>query len=326
MQEDQAKNCCTPTRDNGSDETASKAAVTTSDKTRFTATGESSTSFYPQASVVIPAGKALVGTKNPIIRDDGEGRVQKKAVKSYRISATSISNATFARFVEETGYVTEAESIGWSFVFHSDVSTEVASTQGVVGTEWWRKVHGADWRQIHGPNTKDRWKPEHPVVQVSWNDAWEFARWCGARLPTEAEWEHAARGGLGDVRFPWGDKEPDDTDFMPCNIWQGRFPNQNTAADGWSGTAPADAYEPNAYGLYNLMGNVWEWTADPFLIKSLKKSVKQRMTMMRGFKLLKGGSYLCHQSYCYRYRIAARTGNSPDSSTSHQGFRVVWDI
>ena len=157
------------------------------------------------------------------------------------------------------------------------------------------------------------------------NDALVFARWCGGRLPTELEWEHAARGGLGDVRYPWGANEPEEANFLPCNIWQGRFPEKNTGADGWVGTAPVRAYQPNGYGLYNIIGNVWEWTADAYRVKSLKKRVRQKLDGMKGFKVLKGGSFLCHRSYCYRYRIAARTGNSPDTTTPHQGFRVAWD-
>ena len=157
------------------------------------------------------------------------------------MSATAITNATFARFVKETGYVTEAERFGWSFVFFSDVSDAIQETEGVVGTEWWRRVYGAIWRDVWGPGAKDEPQPDHPVVHVSWNDANAFARWCGGRLPTEAEWEHAARGGLGDVRFPWGDQEPDDNTFLPCNIWQGRFPDVNTSADGWTTTAPTQA-------------------------------------------------------------------------------------
>ena len=169
-------------------------------------------------------------------------------------------------------------------------------------------------------------RPDHPVVHVSWRDATAYARWIGGRLPSETEWEHAARGGLGDVPFPWGEAEPNDTDHFPCNIWQGQFPKTNTGADGHLDTAPAQSFAPNGYGLFNMVGNVWEWTAEPFRIRSQKKAARQRQAQMKGYKLTKGGSFLCHQSYCYRYRIAARTGNSPDSTTTHTGFRVVWDL
>jgi len=273
----------------------------------------------------IPGGTALVGTAQPQLPEDGEGPLRRKKVKPFRMSALTITNADFAAFVTATGYVTEAEQIGWSFVFFSDVPTEQQATQGVVGTEWWRVVDGATWTSPNGRGTEPA-APDHPVVQVSWNDAVAYARWCGARLPTEAEWEHAARGGLNDVRFPWGDAEPDDDHHTPCNIWQGRFPNHNTGLDGFSHTAPAQSFVPNGYGLFNMVGNVWEWTSEPFRVKSLKKSAMQKMANMKGHKLLKGGSYLCHRSYCYRYRIAARNGNTPDSATPHQGFRVVWDL
>ena len=224
------------------------------------------------------------------------------------------------------GCVTDAERFGWSFVFWSDVPENLPKTQAVEGVEWWRRVDGANWRNVNGPSVNSNaWFPHHPVVQVSWNDAKQFAQWAGGRLPTEAEWEHAARGGLADVRFPWGDDEPDDNSNFPCNVWQGEFPKENTGADGWVATAPAKSFEPNQFGLFNMVGNVWEWTSDAYRVKSLKKQVRQRLDTMRGFKVLKGGSFLCHRSYCYRYRIAARSGNSPDSTTTHQGFRIVWD-
>ena len=270
-------------------------------------------------------GASLLGTQNPQIPDDGEDPMRKTRIKPFRMGATSVTNAQFKAFVEATGYVTEAERFGWSFVFWAQVPESLGATQGVIDIEWWRRVDGANWCDINGPGTMaEHWHPDHPVVQASWNDARAYADWVGGRLPTEAEWEHAARGGMGDVRFPWGDQEPNDTDFQPCNIWQGRFPEVNTAKDGFAATAPAQFYAPNGYGLYNLVGNVWEWTAEAYRIKSLKKQVRQRLAGMKGYKLSKGGSFLCHKSYCYRYRIAARSGTSPDSATTHQGFRIVW--
>ncbi|WP_299027951.1 formylglycine-generating enzyme family protein [uncultured Sulfitobacter sp.] len=273
--------------------------------------------------VDIPGGTALIGTDQSLIAEDGEGPLRRVKVKPFVIGATTVTHAQFAKFVAATDYVTEAEKFGWSFVFWSDVPASIGDTQAVEHIQWWRKVEGANWREVHGPGTGAQ--DDHPVTQVSWNDATAFARWAGGRLPSEAEWEHAARGGLGDVAYPWGDTAPTDAGPYDCNIWQGRFPDTNTAADGYGGTAPAQSFAPNGYGLYNMVGNVWEWTAQPFRVKSLKKDVRQRLTAMSGFKLLKGGSFLCHHSYCHRYRIAARSGNSPDSTTPHQGFRVVWD-
>jgi len=141
---------------------------------------------------------------------------------------------------------------------------------------------------------------------------------------TAAEWEHAARGGLGDVPFPRGEKEPDDHAYHPCNIWQGQFPATNTCVDGHAATAPAQSFEPNGYGLYNMCGNVWEWTSGRLKITGRSTESKQHAKHYKGTKLLKGGSYLCHNSYCFRYRIAARTGSTPDSTTTHQGFRLVF--
>lgn len=304
------KGCCSPARGIGSEHKMVSAT--------------DGSGLYAGPIVDIAGGPAFVGTAQPQIPDDGEGPLRRKKIKPFRISAVTVTNADFAAFVADTGYVTEAEKIGWSFVFFSDVPDTQQATQGVVGAEWWRLVDGATWVVPHGPGTAEI-VPDHPVVQVSWNDAVAYARWCGGRLPTEAEWEHAARGGLDDVRFPWGDTDPEDVGHTPCNIWQGVFPNHNTVRDGFSHTAPAKSFEPNGYGLFNMVGNVWEWTAQPFRVKSLKKSAARKRDAMKGYKLLKGGSYLCHRSYCYRYRIAARSGNSADSATPHQGFRVAWD-
>lgn len=277
-------------------------------------------------AVAIPGGRGLIGTKTPGIPDDGESPLRETKVKPFLIGATTVTNAQFATFIDATGYRTEAEDFGWSFVFWSDVSADIPDTLAVQNVEWWRRVEGATWRDINGPGTAGTaWHPDHPAVHISWNDAQAYAAWAGGRLPSEAEWEHAARGGQGDVPFPWGSAEPDDTTTFPCNIWQGDFPNHNTGADGHATTAPAQSFEPNAYGLYNMVGNVWEWTSDAYRVKSLKRQVKARLAAMPGFKLSKGGSFLCHRSYCYRYRIAARSGTSADSTSTHHGFRVVWD-
>jgi len=267
----------------------------------------------------------LLGADDPEIPEDEEGPVRKRKIKPFRIGETSVTNEQFARFVDETGYVTEADKLGWSYVFHLQVPKNNTDAKTVPGLGWWKAVKGACWKQVVGPGASEiGYLSDHPAVHISWHDANAFASWAGGRLPSEAEWEYTARGGLGDVRYPWGDEEPNDTNFTPCNIWQGRFPHENTAVDGYKWTAPAKSFEPNGYGLYNMSGNVWEWTSDIPRLKSLKRSAKLRMVGEKGWKLSKGGSFLCHRSYCFRYRIAARSTNSPDSSTSHLGFRVVW--
>lgn len=275
-------------------------------------------------AVFIPAATALVGTAAPVIPDDGESPLRQVRLGAFHIARATVTNAEFARFVAATGYVTEAERLGWSFVFWQQVPPQTGITAAYPEAAWWRRVDGACWSAPHGPGSEAAARPDHPVVQVSWNDARAYAAWVGGRLPSEAEWEHAARGGRGDVPFPWGMDAPDDSRFLPCNIWQGQFPHHNTAADGHVTTAPARSFAANGYGLFHMVGNVWEWTADPFRIRSLKPRAKARMAAAAGYRTLKGGSFLCHRSYCYRYRIAARTGTSPDSATMHQGFRVVW--
>jgi sulfatase modifying factor 1 len=276
----------------------------------------------PERLATIPGGRFTTGTDRPVFPQDGEGSRRRVDLKPFLIDPYAVTNAWFAEFVAATGYRTEAERFGWSLVFHGDQ----ASLPRVDRPAWWHRVEGACWRAPHGPASSA--PPGHPVVQVSWTDANAFAAWAGGRLPSEAEWECAAAGGLKNACYPWGDREPDDEDFLPCNIWQGSFPADNTAADGFAATAPVDAFAPNGFGLYNMAGNTWEWCADPFHVRSLARGTKERNEAARAqnLRLLKGGSHLCHRSYCHRYRIAARTGAASDGGTTHVGFRLVFDL
>jgi formylglycine-generating enzyme required for sulfatase activity len=283
----------------------------------------------PTANVVALEGEFLMGTRSTERqRRDGEDPVRKITLSPFYIEKTSVTNKQFAEFVDTTGYVTEAEQFGWSFVFHQFVSDEVAGTvdQAVTEVPWWWKVDGSYWRHPEGPGSSMDDRLDHPVVHASWNDAVAFATWSGKRLPTEAEWEFAARGGLEQAIYPWGDELTPGGQHM-CNVWQGDFPDVNTVEDGHAGTAPVTAFEPNGYGLYNVSGNVWEWCADWF---SRRHHVGGPRGNPKGpsvgqSKIAKGGSYLCHKSYCNRYRPSARTASTPDSSTGHMGFRLAMD-
>lgn len=277
--------------------------------------------------VWIEGGAALVGTDRPLLAIDGEGPARTVRLRPFGIDRHAVTNARFAAFVADTGYVTEAERFGWSFVFRAFLPPGLRATLPVAPeAPWWVRVDGAFWKQPEGPGSGLDGRQSHPVVHVSWTDARAFALWAGGRLPGEAEWEHAARGRRGGT-YPWGDREPDDRGFFPCNIWQGRFPENDLALDGHAGTAPVDAFEPNGFGLYNMVGNVWEWCEDPFRVRSLTRAAKVRNEAARRQeqRLMKGGSYLCHATYCHRYRIAARLGCPPDSATGHLGFRLAYD-
>ncbi|HEY3505655.1 MAG TPA: formylglycine-generating enzyme family protein [Actinocatenispora sp.] len=276
--------------------------------------------------VALPGGTFRMGTDDPEgFPDDAEGPVREVTVAPFRISATAVTNAQFGTFVKETGYRTEAEVFGWSYVFHLLVPPALRRTAppAPVAVPWWRAISGAYWRAPEGPGTDVSTTQNHPVVHVSHTDALAYCAWAGVRLPTEAEWEYAARGGLDQARFPWGD-ELTPRGQHRCNVWQGDFPGRNTAEDGYVGTAPVKSFRPNGFGLYNVAGNVWEWCADWFGTDHLALPSTDPAGPPDGdTRVMKGGSYLCHRSYCNRYRVGARSRNTPDSSSGNTGFRVA---
>ncbi|PZE20060.1 formylglycine-generating enzyme family protein [Paenibacillus xerothermodurans] len=282
-----------------------------------------------EGMIHLSGGDFLMGTDDGEgFPADGEGPVRTVTLSPFYIDPCTVSNGQFAEFIESTGYVTEAERFGWSFVFHLLASDNVRAqtTQAVSGTPWWLAVQGAYWRQPEGPDSNIEQRMDHPVIHVSWNDAMAYCRWAGKRLPTEAEWEYAARGGLLQKRYPWGDLLKPDGEHR-CNIWQGKFPVKNNASDGYISTAPVKSFPPNGYGLYNVAGNVWEWCSDWFSPTYPATAPRANPTgPAKGEnRVMRGGSYLCHKSYCNRYRVAARSSNTPDSSAGNMGFRCAAD-
>lgn len=288
------------------------------------------TSMSRDGMVYLSGGEFLMGTdgKTGGFAADGEGPVHPVSLNPFYIDEATVTNAQFAEFIRATGYKTESEKFGWSFVFRMFLSPAQAAkvTRVVQGTPWWAPVEGAFWYSPEGPDSNIDDRMDHPVVHISWNDADAYSRWAGKRLPTEAEWEYAARGGLVGKIYAWGDElSPGGQHY--CNIWQGLFPEKNTMRDGYAGTAPARSFPPNGYGLYNVAGNVWEWVNDWFDPDYYKQSTYENPGGPESgtSRAMRGGSYLCHKSYCNRYRVAARSSNTPDSAAGNIGFRCVAD-
>jgi len=306
--------------------------------------------------VWIPGGEFLMGSTGET-RQKNETPAHQVRVDDFFMDETEVTNAQFRAFVDATGYITTAEKpVDWeelkkqlpagtpkppddqllpgSLVFLPP-STPVPLSEM---SRWWKWTRGACWKHPEGPGSDLTGREDHPVVHVSWEDARAFAQWAGKRLPTEAEWEFAARGGLEQQRFPWGNESPDDTKTFPANIWQGEFPLRNTRADGWERTAPVKQFPANGYGLFDMGGNVWEWCSDWYradaYVKRTGLTVNPRgpetfwdpNEPLVPKRVCRGGSFLCHVSYCESYRPAARRGTGVDTGMAHMGFRCVKDI
>jgi sulfatase modifying factor 1 len=313
-----SKRCCVPHRNTDKAVLADAASIKAAEPQEETLAG----------MIPLPGGTFRMGTDyKGAFPNDGEGPVREVTLSPFRIDRYPVTNRLFKKFVDATEYRTEGERFGWSFVFWAHIPkyrfNELVEDT-VAAAPWWCKVNGAYWAMPEGPgsNVDQRW--EHPVVHVSWTDALEFCQWSGQRLPTEAEWEYAARGGLEQKLYPWGDKLRPKNAHM-CNIWQGEFPKIDTADDGFAGTCPVDAFPPNGFGLYSITGNAWEWCADWFdpAFHQTAGRIDPAGPPSGTSRVMKGGSFLCHMSYCNRYRVAARTSQTPDSSSSNVGFRCA---
>lgn len=288
--------------------------------------GSDARTIVPPEMVLIPAGDFLMGSDAPDARPN-EGPVRRARVGAFLMDRTEVTNAQFAQFVKATGYVTVAERpIDWERMSSQvppgtpkppDDMLQPGSLVFTPPTRsvplhdpsaWWAWTRGACWRHPEGPGSDIADRMDHPVVHVAFDDAVAYATWAGKRLPTEVEWERAARGGLDGKRFVWGDEPIDAT---RCNVWQGEFPTLNTAEDGFPRTAPVGSFPPNGFGLADMAGNAWEWCSDEFV---------------PGERVHRGGSFLCHADYCSSYRPSARMGSTPDTGLSHLGFRCARDV
>jgi formylglycine-generating enzyme required for sulfatase activity len=307
-----------------------------------------------QGMIRIPEGTFVMGTDD-ISSFPNERPTHQVHVAEFRIDDHDVTNAEFAKFVEVTGYVTTAErKPDWEELKKElppgtpkpDDSKLVAGSLVFTPTArpvplndlsaWWCWVPGASWRHPEGPGSSIEGRENHPVVQVSWYDAVAYAKWAGKRLPTEAEWEFAARGGLEGKRYAWGNVFRPGGKYM-ANTWQGLFPVSNSTEDGFTGTSPVKAFPPNGYGLYDMAGNVWQWCSDWYRVDAFAELASKNVCRdpagpseswdpadpYTPKRVVKGGSFLCNPSYCESYRPSARRGTPPDTGSSHTGFRCV---
>lgn len=261
---------------------------------------------------------------------DKEGPQVDVDIGPFAISKFTVTNKDFHKFVLDTAYITEAELHGSSNVFHLLLTEEQKEkAKALPNARWWYEVEDASWRMPEGRGSSIKDRMDHPVVHVTWNDAMAFCKWSGYRLPTEAEWELASRAGHKNLRFPWGDELEKDGK-MWANTWQGDFPDVNTEKDGYLGTAPVESFQANDFGIYQMIGNVWEWCLNDgrielkeFASKSTDEFIAENKSPTSKLKALRGGSFLCHKSHCTRYRNAGRNSNLANASTSNTGFRVA---
>ncbi len=270
--------------------------------------------------IELPGGRYAMGNpRGDGYPEDGEEPVHEIRLSPFAVGMAPVTNEEFASFVEATGYETEAERFGWSFVFAGFLPDDSEPTRAVARAPWWRQVHGAQWRHPEGPGTGIDGRDAHPVVHVSWNDALEYCGWSGTRLPTEAEWEYACRAG-STTMYSFGASATSLKDYA----W---FAG-NTYGGDESYAHQVSQKRANAFGLYDMHGNVWEWCSDYFDPRQYLAGGAEdpRGPEAGDQRVIRGGSYLCHASYCRRYRVDARSCNSPDSSSGNTGFRVAADL
>lgn len=300
--------------------------------------------------VWIPGGEFAMGDLSPDKNHPEEGPAHVVVVKGFWMDTTEVTNTQFAQFVQATGYITDAEKDfsakdypnapaealkGGSLIFKLTEGVDPFQC-GVDGsTPWWKFTPGATWLHPQGPGSDIKNKMNYPVICITWKDAKAYAAWAGKRLPTEAEWEFAARGGLKNKKFVWGDEENPNGKFM-ANYWQGKFPAKDTGEDGFTSIAPVKSFPPNGYGLFDMSGNVWEMCEDWYNPNFYAISPKDNPLgpaagtydpRFTGFSehVMRGGSWLCDEGYCFRYRPSARSGIDAITSTNHAGFRCVKD-